>query len=36
VVCDSGAAGPADHVPDEKNAQSHQLRKSNIPVSVST
>ncbi len=33
---DGGAAGPADHVPDEKNAQSHELRKSNIAVSVST
>ena len=33
---DGGAAGLADHVADEKNAQIYQLRKSNVSFSVST
>ncbi len=36
MLGDGGAPGPADHVADEKNAQVHQLRKSNTCVSVST
>ena len=36
MLRENRAPGPADHVTDEKNAQDHELRKSNACASVST